>query len=304
MSAHNSRHQSHHADTPPRYSDQMPEPPVLTSYEAEWSSASLEHYRLPAGEAPARCFDNHMIGIALGQAQQVDMQVDGVAKGRLQRLSLLDGSVSFTPMQHCNWARWDQPIEGIILNLKSELLTHNAADLLGVDQVELLPQVNFDDPLILQIALALKADLESHRLGGRLYAEAMSTALAVHLVRNYSSHHPKSVHGLGGLSPTSLQLVMDYIHAHLDRDLGLEELATIAQLSAYHFCRSFKQSTSFTPHQYLIRQRVERAKLLLKEGKMEIREVAIACGFTHQSHLNRHFKRLTGVTPKKFANLS
>jgi AraC-like DNA-binding protein len=90
----------------------------------------------------------------------------------------------------------------------------------------------------------------------------------------------------------------------IDRDLGLEELAAIAQLSPYHFCRSFKQSTGFTPHQYLIRQRVERAKLLLKDGKMGILEVAIACGFTHQSHLNRHFKRLTGMTPKNFLNHS
>jgi AraC family transcriptional regulator len=290
------------SDTLPRYSDQMPGSPVLTSYEAEWSSASLEHYRLPAGEAPTRCFDHHVIAMTLGQDQQVDVQMDGVAKGRLQRLTLFNGSVLFTPMQHCNWARWEQEVEGIILNLKTELLTRNAADLLGVDQVELLPQANFHDPLILQIALALKADLESHRSGGRLYAEAMSTALAVHLVRNYSSHRPKSVHGLGGLSPTSLQLVTDYIHDYLDRDLGLEELAAIVQLSPHHFCRSFKQSTGFSPHQYLIRQRVERAKLLLKGGKMEIREVAIACGFTHQSHLNRHFKRLMGITPKKFAN--
>jgi len=80
-----------------------------------------------------------------------------------------------------------------------------------------------------------------------------------------------------------------------------EELAAIAQLSVFHFCRSFKRSTGFTPHQYVIQQRVERAKQLLKDGKMGISEVAIACGFTHQSHLNRHFKRLTGVPPKKFS---
>lgn len=142
---------------------------------------------------------------------------------------------------------------------------------------------------------------ESHKPGGRLYAETMSTSLAVHLVKHYSSHERKSVRYLGGLSPTQLQLVIDYINDYLDQDLSLEELAAIAKLSAYHFCRSFKQSTGFSPHQYLIRQRVKRAKLFLKDEKMEIRDVAIACGFTHQSHLNRHFKRLTGVTPKIFS---
>ncbi len=116
-----------------------------------------------------------------------------------------------------------------------------------------------------------------------------------------TSHNHKSVHYLGGLSPTPLRLVIDYINDYLDQELGLEELAAIAQLSPYRFCRSFKRSTGFTPHQYVIRQRVERAKLLLKDGKMGISEVAVACGFTHQSHLNRHFKRLTGVTPKKIS---
>ncbi|MBI4781622.1 MAG: helix-turn-helix transcriptional regulator [Oscillatoriophycideae cyanobacterium NC_groundwater_1537_Pr4_S-0.65um_50_18] len=175
--------------------------------------------------------------------------------------------------------------------------------MLAVDQVELLPGVSLKDPLILQIALALKADLESRRPGGRLYAETLTKALAVHILRNYSAHSHKSVHYLGGLSPTQLQLVTNYINDYLDQELSLEELAAIAQLSAYHFCRSFKLSTGFTPHQYVIRQRVERAKLLLKDGKMGITEVAIACGFTHQSHLNRHFKRLTGLTPKKFSRL-
>jgi AraC family transcriptional regulator len=95
---------------------------------------------------------------------------------------------------------------------------------------------------------------------------------------------------------------MDYINDYLERELSLNELAAIAQMSQCHFCRAFRQSTGRSPHQYLIQQRVERAKQLLKQGAMTIAEVAIACGFTHQSHLQRHFKRLTGMTPKTWLN--
>lgn len=288
-------------DSPPRYADQLLLPPALTSYEAEWSSISLEHTHQQAGEIPKLCLDHYIIGIYLGQGCQLEWQIDGVARGRLQKKMFFSGCMSLIPMQHSHWARWDRSVEVLMLNLQPHLLTRNATELLAVDQVELLPQTLLDDPLILQIGLALKADLESHRPGGRLYAETLTNALAVHLLRNHSSHNHKSVHYLGGLPPTQLRLVTDYINDHLDQELGLEELAAIAQLSAFHFCRSFKRSIGFTPHQYVIQQRVERAKLLLKDGKMGISEVAIACGFTHQSHLNRHFKRLTGVTPKNFS---
>ncbi|GAB4347109.1 MAG: AraC family transcriptional regulator [Leptolyngbyaceae cyanobacterium] len=282
----------------------MPTLPTQTSYEAGWSSATLEYYSMPPGETPEICNGHYAIGVCCGQSFQVEVKMSGVANERWQTLPNFYGGTTLVPMRHSLWSRWQQPSEAIVLNLKSDLLTQNAAELLGVDQIELLPRILLDDPLIRQIALALKADLESRRPGGRLYAETLTNALAVHLVRNYSAHQHKSIRRLGGLSPTQLKSVVDYIHAYLDRELALEELAAIAQLSPYHFCRSFKQSTGLTPHQYLIRQRVERAKLLLKEGKMGILEVALACGFTHQSHLNRHFKRLTGMTPKKFSQES
>jgi len=293
------------SDYPPRYSDQLPIPPTLTSDEAGWSNVSLQYYQqpLPAGETPKLCFDHYAISVTLGQNFQLDWQIEEVARGRVQRQMLSHGGMTLVPMQHVHWGAWNQPHTGFAISLKPALLTRNATELLAVDRVEILPQKPFYDPLILQMGLALKADLESHRPGGRLYAEAMANALAVHILRNYSTHSHQSVRHLGGLSPTQLKLVTDYINDRLDQELSLEELAAIAQLSAYHFCRSFKRSTGLTPHQYVIRQRVERAKLLLKDSKMRISEVAVACGFTHQSHLNRHFKRLTGVTPKKFSQM-
>ena len=153
------------------------------------------------------------------------------------------------------------------------------------------------DGLIHQIGLALQAELRLQD-GGRLYVETMANALVVHLLRYYSTQGHQTVSCNGGLPQYKLRLVIDYINDYLERDLSLNELAAIAQLSSYHFSRVFKQSTGISPYQYVIQQRVERAKQLLLQRKMSLPEIAIACGFSHQSHLNRHFKRITGVTPK------
>ena len=70
-------------------------------------------------------------------------------------------------------------------------------------------------------------------------------------------------------------------------------------MSPHYFCSLFKQSMRMTPHQYVIQTRVNRAKELLLKGKYTIAQVALMVGFANQSHLNRHFKKLIGVTPGK-----
>jgi AraC family transcriptional regulator len=183
----------HHSEAPPEFSNHLPLPPVLTSYEAGWNCASLEFYSQPAGETPKLCLDHYAIAIYLGQGFQLEQQIEGVARGRLQKDTYSNGGTTLIPMHYFYWGRWQQPIEAMMLNLQSDLLLRNAAEVLAVEQVELLPRTVLYDPLILQIALALKADLESQKPGGRLYAEAMATALTVHILRNYSAHSHQSV---------------------------------------------------------------------------------------------------------------
>lgn len=86
----------------------------------------------------------------------------------------------------------------------------------------------------------------------------------------------------------------------MGRDLNLEELANLVEMSPCYFSKLFKQSTGITPHKYVIRTRIDRTKELLIQGKMSIADIAQTVGFAHQSHLNLHFKRQLGVTPKQF----
>jgi AraC family transcriptional regulator len=271
--------------------------PLLTSHNADWSNITLEAHCLPPGETPEFCLDHYVISINVGQ----ELQVEQVIEGKFHKKTVLHSAVVICPIYSHHSFCWDKELQTLSLNLKPELLNQNAVDLFGTDFVELIPHFAIQDGLIQQIGLALQAELRSQS-SSRLYAETMANALAVHLLGHYSTRRYRTTGYKGGLPPHKLRLVTEYINHYLECELSLNELAAIAQLSQYHFCHAFKQATGLSPHQYLIQQRLERAKQLLKQREMTIGEVAISCGFTHQSHLHRHFKRLTGVTPKTWRN--
>jgi AraC-like DNA-binding protein len=104
----------------------------------------------------------------------------------------------------------------------------------------------------------------------------------------------------GGLPPGAMRRVREYVETHLSESMDLAELATVAGLSVYHFARAFKQSAGVPPHHYLVRLRIERAQEMLARSELPLSEVALATGFSDQSHLARHFRHLVGMTPGQF----
>ncbi|NJK54007.1 MAG: helix-turn-helix transcriptional regulator [Acaryochloris sp. RU_4_1] len=190
----------------------------------------------------------------------------------------------------------------MILAFAPSLLAQHIPETTNTIPVELLPIINLSDPLIHSIGLTLKAELESGGMGGCLYVDAMTTALMAHLLRYYSVHKYSLPSVTNGLPQRILQQVVDYIHEHLDQDLTVATLAAIAHLSPSYFSCLFKQSTGFSPHQYVIRCRIDLAQQLLRQEKQSIAEIAYRLGFTHQSHFSHHFKRLVGCSPKVFLN--
>ena len=101
----------------------------------------------------------------------------------------------------------------------------------------------------------------------------------------------------GGLPRSTLRRVTDFVNDNLSMDIGLSEMAGVANLSRYHFSRQFKRSTGLSPHQYVIQRRVKRARELLSDSDLSVGDVASAVGFTHQSHLAHHVRRHFGVPP-------
>jgi AraC family transcriptional regulator len=174
-----------------------------------------------------------------------------------------------------------------------------AADI-NPDTVELIDALGVADPQIEAVALAYLSELRVEGAGSQLYVESLANLLTIHLLRRHSSAQQLPLLRSHRLAETTLRQVVTYIEDHLAEDLSLSALAAVASLSSYHFARLFKESTGLSPHQYVLGRRVERAKLLLATTNWPRLSIAHASGFANESHLARHFKRVTGMTPGHF----
>lgn len=171
---------------------------------------------------------------------------------------------------------------------------------LDSDRIELVDAFGVRDPHLARAAMALLGELRTRAPAGRLYAEALATVLAVQLLRHHSSVSRSTPHGPSRLSSSALRRATDYIEDNLAEDIGIAAVADAAHFSPYHFARLFKASTGISPHQHIVRRRVERARLLLATTDRPLASIARDVGFASGSHLALHFKRLLGLTPSEY----
>ena len=202
------------------------------------------------------------------------------------------------------------PMPGVLhLYLPS---THFSPDSLGVelDQsviASLRFESSFQDPLLAEIGYALASELEYQTSAGYLLAETLASSLAARLVQKYVSRTPtqaKSLVAQEGLDRRRLLRVLDYIEANLEGNLTLDELASIACLSRFHFARAFKAAVGQPPHQYVSAKRLERAKVLLMRGDRPLVDIALALNFSSQANFSRAFRQMTGRAPRQFRRAS
>jgi AraC family transcriptional regulator len=194
------------------------------------------------------------------------------------------------------------PTQTLHLHLSKDLLARAAEEVGGYDlaRLSLEERTGFQDPLLTQIGLALWRELEQRSPAGKLYAQTSAQMLAIHLLRYYTSGGGVIKEPSQGLTHQQMRRVMDFVQDHLGQDLSLEALAQQADFSSYHFARLFRQTTGESPHQFVLRQRIERALRLLKERDVPLARVAVESGFANQSHLTQVFKRHLGLTPRAY----
>jgi AraC family transcriptional regulator len=160
------------------------------------------------------------------------------------------------------------------------------------------------DPLLTELLRALGKELERPESVEDLFGDLATALLAVQLERAYGVPEARPRLVGGGLAPLALKRVREYVAAHLARGIRLQQLASIAGLSPYHFARAFKTSTGLSPNSFVLHCRIADAKRLLSGSSLPIGEVARRTGFTGPGHLSTRFRAMTGTTPSMYRKLS
>ena len=267
---------------------------TVSSEPLGWDGVIAKRYRHAPGEHQFPTLPENMASVYLGQSvHSVRWSADGVSEGTTVR-----GDVTVKVSGQPSGWRFDKAVDVLVMRFASAFLRDVAEENgLNADAVELLASLDRRDEAVKHIGLAMLAEMEAGGASGRVYGDSLATALATHLLRNHAAS-PQTVadHG-AGLPRSTLRRVTDFVNDNLSMDLGLSEMAGVANLSQYHFSRQFKHSTGLSPHQYVIQRRVKRAKELLNTTDLSVGDVASAVGFTHQSHLAHQIRRHFGVPP-------
>ena len=274
--------------------------PLVSSISVGWEDLGIAYDRQPPFEMPKTSAKQHCIAILTDIPSSL-VQTERKIDGRLVQEQNVRGDIIIVPANTTHQAVWDREGSAVTIAIEPTSFAQTIHEVVDPDRIELLPQFATPDPLVHQIGVALKSALSKGGSTSRLYAETLVNTLIVHLLEHYSVPGNSSECVAGKLPQYKLRQVIDYIYVHLDRDLSLKELANVVQMSPHYFSRLFKETTGITPHQYVIRCRIDRAKDLLKQGKLSIDDIAMEVGFVDRSHLHRYFKRLVGITPKTFS---
>ena len=270
---------------------------VVRKRKAAWDGIRLEHCELRPGELPRHRHREHVILLSMTDGCRGELITgSGIGVSGTQAR----GNVCVVPAGLDHQAVLEGNSEHLALYLDPSLIAKAASEAQLAGSFELAERYARRDPVISSVGMALLGELDSEGLSGRLYAESLGNVLAVHLLRYYAVPNTQPVTFKGGLSATRLRQVTEFISDNYGRDIKLAELAQVAGMSSFHFAREFKRTTGTTPHQYLIKFRIERAKALLAKRDLPLIEVGLRSGFSHQSHFTRLFRRVTGTTPHSY----
>jgi len=245
------------------------------------------------GEPYLDVYREHGIRMALGPGF---VEV-GPKRSALKRVTYAGGEVRLYGRHFEKWLG-SADLQVLSVDIPDAVLTRACDTTSG--RIELRRDADLRDARAVALVSAVNAERVAGFPSGRLFLDSIEQALALTLVDGYAVRRPSRRTYRGGLAPARLRKVTELVHARIDADLSLEEMAESADLSIAHFSQMFRKSTGQSPHQFVLRHRVERAKEILRTADTRMLDVAVACGFKTQQHFARVFRQVCGVSPTEY----
>jgi AraC family transcriptional regulator len=243
---------------------------------------------VPVGRTDTPLMDRHVLDIHLGHTVQTAVRLDGRERRGPQR----HGSFCIVPAGVTGTWRFERPSSALLVRLAPELVA-DTAEAMGLRGVALAPAVHEQDAQVERLGWLIQAAEDD--AGGQLMRDSLAAAIAARLLGRQARRAPEI--RVAALPAWRLARVRDYIEAHLADDLTLAELAGVAGFSLSHFKALFRQAMGVPVHRYVLERRVERARLMVLEGRRTMTEIAVEVGFAHASHLARSMRRVLGRRP-------
>jgi AraC family transcriptional regulator len=219
------------------------------------------------------------------------------------RLELSCGETGLTNVGQNHSARGEQ-VEFVSIGVNPALVNEMVTEI-GLTRTTasiVFRQAAITDPIIMKMAREIAAEVAAEQLGRAAMLDTLVRGLAIHLLRFHLTVRQTDQIELSRAGPVDRRLrrAIEFMHDNFGRELALEEIASSAYLSEYHFARLFKQITGVTPHVYLANVRLERARKLLADTALPISQIASMVGYQSQSHFSKMFRSVTGITPRAY----
>ncbi|HYE70487.1 MAG TPA: AraC family transcriptional regulator [Aquabacterium sp.] len=213
----------------------------------------------------------------------------------------------FAPKFEVDWTRWDceAGAQRMMVELDlADLARAGDLDAMLPSRRVLRQDLTLSDRNLATLMRLMADEVRAGSPHGALYATSLSLALASYVFAHHAEGAAPSPRERGGLSDAQKTRVLALIHERLADPLGLDELATAAGVSRFHFLRLFKNSFGVTPHRFVMDQRIAAARHLLDETALPLAQIAATTGFSSQSHLCTAMRRQLGSTPGQWRRRS